>query len=74
MIYDDAVFSDRFRYQLAMFGIRVLIGLSRLRHAHIAYETDYVKIIAAFCRISYCLYDLIRMNSIVCHVQEQDVR
>ena len=25
-MYDDAVFADRFRYQLTMFGIRVLIG------------------------------------------------
>ena len=61
-MYDDAVFADRFGYQLAMFGIRVLIGLSRLLHDHIAYETDGAKIVAAFCRISYCLHDLIRLN------------
>ena len=36
-IYDDADFADRFRYQLATFGIRVLIWLSWLLHAHIAY-------------------------------------
>ena len=66
---DDAVFADRFRYQLTMFGIHVLIGLSRLLHAHIAYETDTDKIIAAFFRISYCLHDLIRLNAMVCHVQ-----
>ena len=51
-IYDDADFADRFRYQLAMFGIPVLIWLSWLFHAHIAYITDGAKIIAAFCRIS----------------------
>ena len=68
-MYDDAVFADRFRYQLTMFEILVLIGLSRLLHAHIAYETDTGKIIAAFCRISYCLHDFIRLNPIVCHVQ-----
>ena len=68
-MYDDAVFADRFRYQLTMFGIRVLIGLSRFLHAHVAYEIDTAKIIAAFGRISYCLHDLIRLNSIVCHVQ-----
>ena len=48
---------------------RVLIGLSRLLHTHIAYETDTVKMIAAFYRISYCLHDLIRLNSIVCRGQ-----
>ena len=31
-----------------MFGIRVLIGLSRLIHVPIAYEIDTVKIVAAF--------------------------
>ena len=73
-MYVDADFAVRFLYQLNAFGIRVLIGLSRLRHAHIAYETYGAKIIPEFCRISYYLYDLIRLNSIVCHVQEQDVR
>ena len=73
-MYDDADFADRFLYQLIVFGIRILIGLSRLCHAHIAYKTDGAKIIPEFCRISYCLYDLLRLNSIVCHVQEQDVR
>ena len=66
---DNAVFADRFHSQLTMFRIRALIGLSRLLHAHIAYEIDTAKIIAAFYRISYCLHDLIRLNSIVCHVQ-----
>ena len=69
MMYDDARFADQFRYQFTMFGNRLLIGLSRLLHAHIAYEVDTAKIIAAFCRISYCLYDLIRLNSIACRVQ-----
>ena len=68
---DDAVFACRFRNQLTIFGIRLLIGISRLLHAHIAYETDGVKIMAAFCRISYCLHDFIRLNSIVCHVQRK---
>ena len=73
-MYDDADFAVRFLYQLIVFGIRVLIGLSRICHAHIANETDGAKIIPEFSRISYCVYDLIRLNSIVCHVQEQDVR
>ena len=68
-MYDDAVIADRFRYQLTMFGFRVLIGLSRLLHAHIAYEIYTAKIVAAFCWISYCLHDLIRLNSTVCHFQ-----
>ena len=61
-------FAYRLLYQLAMFGIPVLIGKFRLLHAHIAYEIDTAKIIAAFFRISYCLHDLIRMDSIVPHV------
>ena len=68
-MYDDVVFADRFRYPLTMFGIRVLIGLSRLLHAHIAYEIDTAKIITEICRICYCLHDVIRLNSIVSHVQ-----
>ena len=68
-MYDDAVFANRFHYQLAMFGLRVLIWLSWLLHAHIAYITDGAKIIAAFCRISYCLHDFVRLNSIVGDVQ-----
>ena len=68
-MYDNAVFDIRFRYQLTMFGIRALIWLSWLLHAHIAYITDGAKIIAVFCRISYYLHDLIRLNSIVGYVQ-----
>ena len=61
-MYDDAVFAARFRYHLTMFGIRVLIWMSRLLHGHIVYEIDTAKNIAAFFRISYCLLDLIRLN------------
>ena len=68
-MYDNAVFDEWFHCQLTMFEIRVLVGLSRLIHAHIAYEIDTAIIIAAFCRIFYCLHDLIRLNSIVCHNQ-----
>ena len=66
---DDDVFTVRFRYKLTMFGMLVLIWLSRLFHAHIGYEIDTAEIIAAFFRISYCLHDFIRFNLIVCHVQ-----
>ena len=68
-MYDNVVFAYRFRCQLTVFGIRVLICLYRLLHARIAYEIDTPKIIAASCRISYWLHDLIRLNSIVCHAQ-----
>ena len=68
-MYDDAVLANRIHYQLPMFGIRVLIWQSRFFHAHIAYVIDTDKIIAAFFRISYCLIDLIRLISIVCHDQ-----
>ena len=68
-MYYDAVFADRFRYQLTMIGVRVLIGLSRLRRAHIAYEIDTAKITAALFGLSYCLNDVIRLNSIFSHVQ-----
>ena len=68
-MYDDAVCADRLRYQLTIFGIRLLIGLFRLLHGHIAYVTDGTKMIEAFCRVSYCLHDLIRLSSIVCHVR-----
>ena len=64
-------FVDRLPNQLAMLGIQLLIGISRLLYAHIAYEIDTAKIIAAFCRISYSLHDLIRMNSIDSHVSKQ---
>ena len=66
-MYGDAVFDIRFRHQLATFRMCVLKWLSRLLPAHIAYEIDTDKNIAAFLRISYSLLDLIRLNSIVCH-------
>ena len=72
-MYDDAVFACRFLCQLTMFGIRLFLGLTLNLHAHIAYEIDTAKIIAVLCRISYCLHDLLRLNSIVSHVQKQDV-
>ena len=64
-----AVFVDRFRYQLTMIGLPVLIGLYRLLHAHVAYEIDTAKIISAFCQISYFFHYLIRISSIDCRVQ-----
>ena len=68
-MYDDVIFADRFRYPLTMFGNPVLIKLSRVLDAHIAYEADPAKIIAAFCWIYYCLCDYLKLNSIDCRVQ-----
>ena len=39
-MYNDAVFADRFHCPLAMFRFRIVMWLSRLLHAHIAYEVD----------------------------------
>ena len=55
-----------------MLGNRLFIVLSRLLDAHISYEIDTVKMTAALCRFSYCLYDLIRLISIACRVQTYD--
>ena len=73
-MHGDVVFANRFRYPLTMFGICLLIVLSWLLHAHIAYEIDTAKIIAAFCRISHCLYYYMRLNLIACRVKTTDVR
>ena len=41
---DDEVFAGPFRYQLTMFEVQILIGLSRLLHGHSAYEIVIPKI------------------------------
>ena len=46
---DDEVFAGRFRYQLTMFEIQLLVRLSRLAHDHIVYEIAVVKIRAEIC-------------------------
>ena len=38
MMYDDAVYAGRFRYQLTMCEVFILIGLSLLLDTHVAYE------------------------------------
>ena len=43
-MYDDAVYADRFRYQLTMFEVFILIGLFRLLDTHVAYEIAIQKI------------------------------
>ena len=42
-MYDDEVFADRLSYQLIMLEIRLLVRLSRLLHAHLAYEVAVAK-------------------------------
>ena len=68
-MHDDAVFADWFHYQLTKFRFQILIVLSQFFHAHIAYNIDCAKIIAAFFRISQCLHGLIWLNLVVCHDQ-----
>ena len=63
------VVADKFRYQFSMYKFTVLIALSWFLHAHNAYETDTSKIIAQYCRISYCFAWFDTLNSIVCCVQ-----
>ena len=43
-IYDDVFFVDRFRYQLTMFHVCILIGLFRFIYTQIAYEIVTQKI------------------------------
>ena len=62
-IYDNEVFIRRYCYQLAIFGIRIFIWLYSLLHAHFVYVIDIAESVAAFCRISYCLHNLIWLNS-----------
>ena len=63
-MYDDEVSADRFRLHFTMIKMCVLIGQSRLFHAHIVYEIAITKNTAEFCRIFYCLalFDTIEFN------------
>ena len=73
-IYDDVDFAVRFRYQLHMFRIRVLIWLSWLLHAHIAYITDGAKSLqhSAECPIvCTILYGWMQSSAVF---KQQDVR
>ena len=42
-MYDDAVYAGQFRYQLTMFEVFILIGLSRLLDIHVEYEIAILK-------------------------------
>ena len=73
-IHDDAVFAIRFRYQFTMLGIRVLIWLSWLLHAHIAYIPDFAKSSqhsAEFPIVCMILYGWIQSSAMI---KQQDVR
>ena len=71
-IYDDAVFANRFHYQLALFGIRVLIWLSWLLHAHIAYTVPISSQHSAeFPIVCIIWYDWIQSSAMF---NQQDVR
>ena len=68
-VYNDEVFADRFRYQLIMFEIRLLVRLSRLLHADIACEVAVAKSPPKYVEFSIVLHDLKRLYSIFCRVQ-----
>ena len=67
--YDHVVIIERWLYQLTRFWDQLLIVLSPLIHAYIAYKIDSAKIVSVFSRISFWLYDLILSNSIAWRVQ-----
>ena len=48
-MYDDDFIADRFRYQLTIFEMRILIWLPRLLDDHIAYEIVISKITTVDC-------------------------
>ena len=49
-MFDDAVLADRFRYQLTMFEVCVLIGLSRRHDTYIAYKYKTSPLITGLMR------------------------
>ena len=59
-MYDDEVFADPFHYQLTMFESPLLVRLSRLLHAHIAYEVAVPKSPQKYAEFPIVLYDLMR--------------
>ena len=67
-MFDDEVYAGRFRYPLALFGLRVLIGLSRLLHGRIANEIAIAKITEEIWRISHwlALFDTVEFNRLQC--------
>ena len=48
-MYDDAVYANRFRYQLTMFEVFIFIRLSRLLDTRVAYEIAIQKITTGNC-------------------------
>ena len=48
-MYDNEVFADRFRLQLTIIEMCVLIGLYQLFHTQIVYEIAMTKITEEFC-------------------------
>ena len=67
-MHDDAVFADWFRYQLTMFGIRVLKWVFRLLHAHIdlwnRYCQNHRSITLNF--LLFAWYDIVEFNRRSC--------
>ena len=67
-MHDDTVFADRFPCQLSKFRIRILIGLSRIFHDHIAYKIDSAKndrsILSNF--LFFAWFDTLEFNRLPC--------
>ena len=66
-MYDDAVFANRFHYQLTTFEIRVLIWQSRFFHAHIAgnrYWQNNRSILPNF--LLFAWFDTLEFNRLPC--------
>ena len=63
-MYDDAVFADRFHCQLTRVGIRVLIGLSRHLHAHIAYCQNNCRFLPNF--LFFAWFDTVEFYRLPC--------
>ena len=73
-MYDDAIFCWSISPSIDYVWSSITDRLSSLLHAHIAYEINTAKIVAAFCRISYfCMiwYGWIHSSAIF---NQQDVR
>ena len=66
-MYGDAVFAIRFRYQLAIFGMRVLIWLSRLLHAYCIWNRSCQNHRSIFPNfLLFAWFDTLELNRLPC--------
>ena len=71
-MYDDAVFADRFLYQLTMFENRLLIWLSRLIHARILIWNRYCQNHRSFLPnfLLFAWFDTVEFNRPPCSINK----